>query len=169
MTPARLTLPPELPIADAIDQLVERGVTAVMVVDATTAKLVGILTDKDCLRVLSRAIYDAHVTPATVADFMSEIKVVVAPDMDMFRIAEQFLSCHFQTLPVVEDGALLGRISRKDLLEGIQAFLAAKAEEQRKLLEQGRRRDRPRSIEDMQRAAAGESRESLAQRFTRNR
>ncbi|MCB1055845.1 MAG: CBS domain-containing protein [Acidobacteria bacterium] len=169
MTPPRLTLPPEMPIADAIDQLVERQVSTLMVVHGKTAKLVGILTDKDCLRVLSRAIYDEHVTPAKVADYMSEVKVTIGPDMDMFAIAEQFLSCHFQTLPVVEDGVLLGRIGRKDLLQGIQAFLAAKAEEQQKMLTASHRRERPRSIEDMQRAAAKESRETLAQRFTRNR
>jgi Mg/Co/Ni transporter MgtE len=138
-----------------------------MVVDEHE-KLLGILTDKDCLRVLSHAIYDNQEHPATVADFMSEA-TIIEPEMDFFRVVEQFLRCHFPTLPVVKEGVLMGRISRKDVLQGIQHFLTTKAEELRKMLQPSEGSERPSSIEEMQKAAAQHDRESLARRFTQNR
>lgn len=168
MTPARLVLTPQTDIVDAIDQLIDGKVNSAMVVDEAE-KLVGILTDKDCLRLLSHDIYDNQANPARVEDFMSPVSVVVEPEMDIFRSVEQFLRCNFHTLPVVQGKVLLGRISRKDLLEGIQRFLAAKAAYQRRLAQENQRSGRPSSIEEMQKAAAGESRESLARRFTQHR
>lgn len=167
MTPVRLTLPANLDIVEAIERLIDREVTAAMVVDEHD-KLLGILTDKDCLRVLSHAIYENQEHPATVKDFMSPA-TVLEPDMDFFRVVEQFLGCHFPTLPVVKDGVLMGRIGRKDVLQGIQRFLTTKAAELRKMLQQPDGSERPSSIEEMQRAAADHDPESLARRFTQNR
>lgn len=169
MTPSRLTLTPGMDILDAIDELVDRQVAAAPVVDEE-AKLLGMLTEKDCLRVLSTSAYEAVYKEGTVGDYMSPIRTVIEARMDIFETAKQFLSCNFPTLPVVEDGRLLGRLSRKDMLRAIQLFIARnEARRLRQMKEAAKAGERPRSIEDMQQTAARFSRKGLADLFSRNR
>ncbi len=169
MTTSRLVLKPELDILDAIDQLVEREVAAAAVVDLDD-QLLGMLTEKDCLRVLSTSAYEDVFKSGTVADYMSVVRVVLEPDMDIFQTAEQFLCCNFPTLPVVEDGRLVGRLSRKGMLRGVRDFLVENLKQRQKLLaEQARGGERPRSIEEMQQTAARTPPKGLAGLFSRNR
>jgi CBS domain-containing protein len=169
MTRSRLTLRPEMDILAAIDELVDRQVAAAPVVDENE-KLLGVLTEKDCLRVLSTSAYDAVYKEGTVGDYMSTVKVVVEAHMDLFQTVKQFLSCNFPTLPVVQDGRLLGRLSRKELLRATQRFIAqAERERKRHMKEAAKAGERPRSIEEMQQSAASHSRQGLAGLFSRNR
>jgi CBS domain-containing protein len=115
------TLRPETDIFDAVDFLLERRVTGAPVVDAA-GRLVGIISEKDCLRLLSQG-FD-HMAPAgTVADYMTKQVTVVAPDMDVYYAAGIFLRGQFRRLPVVEDGQLVGAITRFDILRAIKARL----------------------------------------------
>lgn len=169
MTTSRLVLKPEVDILDAIDQLVEKQVAAAPVVDEQS-RLVGMLTEKDCLRVLSTSAYEDVFKIGTVADYMSAVRVTLEPQMDLFQAAEEFLSCNFPTLPVVEDGRLVGRLSRQDMLRGIQKFLAASSRQRQVLLEKrAKGGERPKSIEAMQQSAAEASPAGLAGLFSRNR
>lgn len=169
MTPSRLVLKPETDILEAIDGLVEKKVAAAPVVDGEGC-LLGMLTEKDCLRVLSTSAYEDVFQIGTVADYMSAIRVTLEPQMDLFRAAEEFLSCNFPTLPVVDGGRLVGRISRQDMMRGVSTFVSANLRQRRKLLEeQAKGGDRPRSIEEMQQTAARTSRKGLAGIFSRNR
>ena len=167
MTSTRLVLAPSMDILDAIDELVRREVSAAPVVDEED-KLLGMLTEKDCLRVLSTSAYENVYKEGTVGDYMSEIRVVVAASMDLFQTAEQFLCCNFPTLPVVEDERLVGRLSRKEMLRAVRNFIQL---DQRQQLAAHRARDlnRPKSIEGMQQAAAKLGRAGLADLFSRNR
>ena len=174
MTPSRLTLKPEMDILEAMDELVDRQVAAAPVVDEV-GKLLGVLTEKDCLRVLSTSAYEAVYNEGNVADYMSTVRVVIEARMDLFQIVKQFLGCNFPTLPVVRvdkvrGDTLLGRLSRKELLRATQRFLSqAERERNRQIKEAARGGERPRSIEDMQQFAARNSPKGLAGLFSRNR
>jgi len=174
MTPSRLTLRQEMDIVEAIDELVDRQVAAAPVVDEN-GKLLGVLTEKDCLRVLSTSAYEATYKEGTVADYMSTVRVVIEAQMDLFQVVKQFLSCNFPTLPVVrvdeEHGdELLGRLSRKELLRATQVFIAhAEKERARHLKAAAKAGERPKSIEEMQQSAASHSAKGLAGLFSRNR
>ncbi|MDA8016446.1 MAG: CBS domain-containing protein [Thermoanaerobaculia bacterium] len=167
MTSPQCVLKPSDRVLDAIDRLVEFGMTAAPVVD-DQGKLIGMLTEKDCLRILASVTYEHGWELGLVADYLSSDVVACEPDMDLFQVAERFLQNNFPVLPVVEGGDLLGTISRQDMMKGIQT-LRRSLERTRKSFEEraGHQADRPRGIENMQRAAAQHSPKQLVQLFRR--
>jgi len=167
MIPSPFVLSPEIDLFDALDLLVKYGVAAAPVVDRQH-HLLGMLTEKDCLRVLSNVAYDGDLKGGTVEGYMSKVRVICEPQMDLFRAAEMFLATNFPILPVVESGRLIGLISRQNMLRGIQE-LRRRLDRRRQALEDtaGRQADRPRSIESLQRAAGSQTRDQLVRLFGR--
>lgn len=113
------TLSPDLPVLDAVDFLLRHRVTGAPVVDATQS-LVGILTEKDCLKLVAHA-PEPNDIPARVADFMTREVQTISPDMDVYYAAGLFLNVSYRRFPVVEGGRLVGAITRFDLLRAIRA------------------------------------------------
>jgi CBS domain-containing protein len=167
MTKNVLSFSPEDDLFEAIDLLLENHFAAAPVIDEDHC-LLGMLTEKDCLRVLSNVAYEDDLLGGSVRDFQSAIRALCEPGMDIFRVADLFLSTNFPLLPVVEDGRLCGVVSRRDLLRGVGAF-RKQIDRERFALESaaGHQADRPRSIESMQRAAANQSRDQLVRLFGR--
>lgn len=168
MTRDVLTLSPEDDLFHAIDELLANSFAAAPVIDGDRC-LLGMLTEKDCLRVLSNVAYedDLH-DGGKVGEYQSTIRAICGPEMDLFRVANLFLSTNFPLLPVVEGGKLCGVISRRDLLRGVRAF-RDQLNVQRSALEAvaGRQSDRPKSIESMQRTVANQSPGQLVRLFRR--
>lgn len=155
-----VTLRPEMDVYEAIDILASKRASGAPVLDAD-GNLIGILTEKDCLRVISNEAYD-HLVGGTVADYMSEVKGMVTVDMDLFSVAREFLNTNFAVLPVLEDGKPVGRISRQDMLRGIQCVQRQDALEKAKYAEDLKTMQSPKSINDLQRLAANQRPENLA-------
>jgi CBS domain-containing protein len=114
-----VTVPPDMPILDCVDCLLSNAVTGAPVLDGS-GTLIGIVTAKDCLRILSAG-QDAERPSGTVRDFMTPNPKTVPPGMDIYFAAGLFLGNNFRRLPVVEDGALIGAITRFDILRAISA------------------------------------------------
>jgi CBS domain-containing protein len=112
---------PETPILDAVDFLLEHRVTGAPVIDAN-GRLVGMLSERDCLKLLAKGV-DANVPRGTVADFMTSEIIAIPPDMDIYFAAGMFLGSTVRRLPVVENDKLVGAITRFDILRVIQAKL----------------------------------------------
>ena len=117
------TLAPDTKILDAVGLLLETHLTGAPVVDSKTGRLVGILTEKDCLRLVTVGV-DANVPRGTVADFMTPNPETIPPDMDVYYAAGLFLAREFRRFPVVENGKLVGAITRFDILRVIKQNLA---------------------------------------------
>lgn len=115
------TLRPEMEILQAVGFLLDNHVTGAPVVDANQ-KLIGMLTEKDCLRLLSTG-QDNEFPSGTVADFMTSHVEYVTPTMNIYFVAGMFLSHNFRRFPVLEGGKLVGAITRFDILKGIRANL----------------------------------------------
>lgn len=163
---------PEDDMFGAIVTLVYRGLPAVPVID-NEDRLVGILTDKDCLRIVSHSAYEGYpggLHVGKVSDYMSPVKATLEPRMDMFVVAGIFLETHFVTLPVLEEGKVVGVITRRDVLRGIQAWQrrveAAKSHD-REAIERAQKR--PTSIEQMQKVLGSHKKEQVAEVFRRGR
>jgi CBS domain-containing protein len=160
MSSSVFSIHPEEDIYEAIDRLISRHLPGAPVVDGDM-NLVGIVTEKDCLRVLSTCAY-GELRTGTVADFMSPANLTVSPHMDLFTVAQLFLSCHFVALPVLEGGKLIGRITRRDMLKGIQQFQRRVDRDYEAAAMHLRIAQSPQSIDDFQRLASSINRESLA-------
>ncbi len=161
MTSRVLTFSPDQELFEAIAQLLKLHFAAAPVIDEDE-RLTGMLTEKDCLRVLSNLTYDEDFEGGTVADYQSQIRVTCEPEMDIFGVTDRFLACNFPLLPVVENERLVGVISRRDTLRGVQK-LRENVNRTKEQFESsaGHQIDRPRSIESLQRAAAGSSPKQL--------
>lgn len=161
-----IVLRPDQDLLAAIDTLVRKRAQGAPVLNEE-GELVGILTEKDCLRLLSNSAY-GELAGGKVSDYMSTVKVTLTVDMDLFSVAEAFLQTNFPVLPVLERGKLIGRISRLDLLRQIKE-LERDIERERAQEERDRReRDDPSSIDRMQRFAGRHTPEQLAE-LMRNR
>jgi CBS domain-containing protein len=117
------TVSPDMPILDAVDFLLERHVTGAPVVDGE-GRLIGMLTEKDCLRLLSSGV-DGDVPKGFVRDFMTTRTDSVTPDMNIYFVAGLFLGANYRRFPVVEKGKLIGAITRFDILRSIRKALAS--------------------------------------------
>lgn len=115
----RCIISPDLGIYEAMEALKSQHAAAAMVCEQ--GHLVGILTEKDCLRVISVNIYEGEgvLGGGTVRDYMSAVSKVLQPEMDLFAISTVFLSAHFVELPVLDGEELVGCVSRRSMLEAI--------------------------------------------------
>lgn len=109
---------PTMDIYAAIDVLVKSEISGAPVVD-DDGKLIGIVSQKDCLRILANGVF--HNSPAgVVSDYMTEAVMSIDPDVDIFTVADIFLNNVYRRIPVVENGIVVGQVSRRDVLRSIQ-------------------------------------------------
>ena len=117
------TLSPDTDIWEAVDFLLEKRVTGALVADAK-GKLVGILTESDCLKLLTLGGPDHEAPKGKVRDFMTAKVESIPPSMDIYYVAGLFLNRNFRRLPVVEDGRIVGAVTQFDILRAVQRGLA---------------------------------------------
>ena len=89
----------------------ERGHGSLGVVDGM--KLLGLITERDLVRAMANG---ADLDQVTVSSFMSRDPDLFSPEFDVWEAAEWLAESGYRHLPVVEDGALLGIVSVRDLL-----------------------------------------------------
>jgi CBS domain-containing protein len=128
MATSLITLRPEMSIFNAIRILLSRSISGAPVVDDAGA-MIGVLSELDCLRMLSSdEFYAGHQEEAgTVKHFMTGAGRTIPPDLGIYAIAHYFLTLPIRRLPVVEDGRLVGQVSRRDVLQGIETMAKQRA------------------------------------------
>lgn len=113
-----VTICKDASVFDVIDILGEKGITGIPVVDESM-DLLGIVSEKDILTMAYRFICDPEdesVKSKTVGDVMISEVVTFRHDDNLADICQCFLNNPFRRVPVLEDGKLVGIISRKDII-----------------------------------------------------
>jgi predicted transcriptional regulator len=118
MTHSLITLTPEMSIFDAISRLIDRKISGAPVL-GPDGEMVGMLSELHCLGVLASDQFHADDHAHPVADYMSTDFETVDPECDIYRLALYFRDKPVRRFPVMEDGRLLGQVSRRDVLRGI--------------------------------------------------
>lgn len=118
MTTSIVTLAPRMDLLDAMRVLAEHRISGAPVVDVQ-GNLVGMLTERDCLRTVVVASYHGECCCGSVAGFMSRDVQSVDADTSLLDIADLFVKRNFRSYPVLKDNRLLGVISRQDVIRAI--------------------------------------------------
>jgi CBS domain-containing protein len=104
-----LSVESSVSIVDVAQQMVDRNVGAVLVVD--DGRLAGILTERDVLRAVARGLGET----TRVGDCMTAQPETIGPDDTTAHAAVLMLHGGFRHLPVVDGDDLVGVISIRDL------------------------------------------------------
>lgn len=116
------TLSPDTDIMEAVNFLMEKRITGAPVTNGK-GELVGILTEFDCLKLLTLGGPNHEAPKGTVKDFMTSKVQTIPPTMDIYYAAGLFMTEKFRRFPVVENGRIVGAITRFDILRAVQRGL----------------------------------------------
>ena len=106
-------------VLKAIDIFLEKAVTSSVVVN-DNMQVVGILSEKDCLKLMTKGSY-YQLPGGKVSDFMTKDVFCVPPYTDIFKVADIFLHHNFRRLIITdEDKKVIGQITRRDMLRIIK-------------------------------------------------
>lgn len=120
-----VTFSPDQSIYEVIEIIIDRKISGAPVLDEYR-KLVGIISEKDCLRIIVDEAYHNQPLPSrTVGDYMTRAIKTLTPDSDIVTAANEFLSTPVRRMPVVENGVLLGQVSRRDILKAARNIRTA--------------------------------------------
>ncbi len=121
MAHSEMTLLPSMDIYEALGLLLHRKLTGAPVVD-TEGVLLGMLTERDCLKVVVAGELDGWPS-GHVDDYMSAPAESIPPSASIYDIVHVFLTRPYRKLPVVaEDGRVVGQVSRRDTLAAFESF-----------------------------------------------
>lgn len=158
MAPPSMTIRPDEEMAQAIQLLAGDQFAAIPVVGDDNT-VIGLLSEKDCLRAISRWTYEG-VAGGKVRDYMSPVRAGISPDMDLLGVAGKFLENNFACLPVMDGKKLVGRIHRHQVLDAFLSWISEQAG-----AGAGADTERPSSIEQMQKVIASHNRDQAVERF----
>ncbi len=107
---------PDQSIESVIDVIIEKGISGAPVLDEKR-KLVGIISEKDCLRIIvDQAYHNLPSSSRKVSDYMTANVKTLPSSCDIVEAANEFLNSPVRRLPIVDNGILIGQISRRDVL-----------------------------------------------------
>ena len=112
-----ITFQLDTPIETAMESFLTNKISGAPVLDKQ-GNLVGVLSEKDCMRTLFEATYYNNLG-GFVNEYMStNLKTINIHDT-LSNVADQFIRSRFRRFPVVEREKLVGQISRRDVLRAI--------------------------------------------------
>ena len=117
-----ITFAPTDRVMDAMPVLLKQGISGAPVL-GEDGRLLGVLSEVDLMEVV---VQDSHYNEniGIVSDFMQEAVEHVDPDMDILNLAQRFVRNHRRRYPVLQDGVLVGQISRRDVLQAAMQFFS---------------------------------------------
>lgn len=115
-----ITFKPDQSIQDVISTIINKKIAGAPVLD-DQQHLVGIISEKDCLRIIVDQAY--HNLPAEtrkVSDYMTVKVQTLSPTTNVVEAAVEFLNSPIRRFPIVENGMLIGQVSRRHILRAAQ-------------------------------------------------
>ena len=115
-----VTFKPDQNIMDAIAIILDKKISGAPVLDENR-HLVGNLSEKDCLRIIvDRTHHNLSVEDRKVSDYMSTKVYTFSPKTNVVEAAMEFLNSPIRRYAVVQNEALIGEISRREILRAAQ-------------------------------------------------
>ncbi len=115
-----ITFSPDQPIQDVIATIIEKKISGAPVLDAQH-HLVGMISEKDCLRlIVDQAYHNMPAETRRVSDYMTLKVQSLSPKTNILEAAIEFLNTPIRRFPIVENGMLIGQVSRRHILRAAQ-------------------------------------------------
>ena len=112
-----ITFQLDTPIEAAMESFLTKKISGAPVLDKQ-GNLVGVLSEKDCMKTLFEATYYNNLG-GFVNEYMStDLKTINIHDT-LSNVANQFIKSRFRRFPVVKGEKLVGQISRRDVLRAV--------------------------------------------------
>ena len=113
---------PSATILEAVEIILEHSVSGLCVVDDDD-KLVGMLSELDCLRAIVERIYvNQQSTAGYVYEVMTKDVEVNKTSDDIISVATSMLNHKHRRRPVVENNELVGQVTCRQILGAINEF-----------------------------------------------
>jgi CBS domain-containing protein len=126
MTRKLVTLSPEMEVMEAVQVLVQKQISGAPVIDRF-GTLVGMLSEKDCMRIVLNAGYFGE-WGGRVSEYMRSPVATLDADTPLVEAAQLFAEKPYSRYPIVEDARLVGQISRSDVLRAIEKIAGDRAD-----------------------------------------
>jgi len=97
--------------------LLDKRISGAPVVDET-GNLVGVLSTKDCLKVVYNASYHQD-WGGRVDEYMNSEVRSIESGTDIIAAADLFVQSTYRRFPVLDNGRMVGQISRHDILRAL--------------------------------------------------
>ena len=107
------TIRPAATVKNAVDQMSERGVAALVVKSGDA--IAGIVSERDVVNALSR--FGEHALSMTVKDILTLFIITLAPRDSLTRAMNLMTRHRVRQLPVIADGRLAGIVSVGDVVK----------------------------------------------------
>ncbi len=116
MTKQIVVFTEDLSIHDVMKMLIKHRISGGPVVDKQGA-LVGIISEGDCMKEISDSRYfNMPILDKSVGYFMTKEVETLPSNMSLFDAASMFNKTGRRRFPVLENGNLVGQVSRKDIV-----------------------------------------------------
>lgn len=117
-----VTVRPDQSINEVINIMIEKRISGAPVLDENR-KLIGIISERDCLRIIvDQAYHNLPHSEPKVADYMTRDVKTMSPNNNVVEAATEFLNSPIRRMPVVENGVLIGQVSRIDILRAAKSI-----------------------------------------------
>lgn len=113
-----LAFKPDMDVLDAIHMLLRHEMTGAPVID-NMGKVVGFLSEKDCIKVALSASYHEE-RGGRVSEFMTPNVITLEPDSSLMDAADMFVNSNIRCYPVVSESRLVGQLSRRNILKALE-------------------------------------------------
>jgi CBS domain-containing protein len=121
MQPDPETVAPGDSLFKAMDIILREGISGLCVVDGER-RLLGVLSEMDCLQTILSCTYNDVCNLGTVAEYMTTDVDVVQRHADVVNVAELMLRNSRRRMPVVDNGILVGQVTCRRLLRAVREF-----------------------------------------------
>ena len=113
-----ISVAPNSLIEEAIDIMIEHSISGLPVID-DQGRLVGMISEYDALNLLLEPPSEVGLV-APVVSFMSRDVVSIPIDTPLDMIAHMLQTSGVRRLPVVDEGRVVGIVSRRDLIRVVR-------------------------------------------------
>lgn len=120
MSKQLITFSPKQTVNEVVNILVYKNISGGPVVDEK-GKLIGIISEGDCLKEIMRGHYNNDLTMSAVVEeaMVKSVETIKAED-SIWDAASKFLEKKIRRFPVLHDDKLVGQISQRDVMKAVE-------------------------------------------------